>query len=193
MNFCILAHAVETRLIRDKVQLQRIEESATENIEFNQLRAHFETYVRTQAPPSSTQDKTGASTSAAQTAAAAAAARSSRLLRDVPSLANDPRFMPSYSGRSKSTRRTVAKQATEEFRPYEALTSPDHGRDARRFAGSQQDLDDGKALGIVGRKEQNRLEFARKQTDETMLSSLAQRWDSLWDESLKVRCVECRS
>lgn len=84
----------------------------------------------------------------------------------------------------------MGKHATEELRPYEALTSPDHGRDVRRYVGSEQALQEGKALGIVGRKEQNKLDFAYKQSDETMLSALSQRWNSLWDESSKVRYVQ---
>ena len=149
------------------LQVQRHEETAMDVMEFNQLRSHFEAYLRT------TNEHQPAPT-------ASSVARSSKLLRDVPSLANDPLF--SFQKRSSRAK----AEAREELKAYVATSAWDAGRDHKKFYGSQQGLEEGRALGVVGRREQDRLDFLCEQEDERDISGLMQRWLSPADQSTQM-------
>lgn len=134
-------------------------------LEYQQLRAHLDAHLRVSDAPTS-----------------ALAARTSKLLRDVPSLANDPHFAPN---RREAGRAGTMKQAKDEqMLPYQASMTWDAGRDLQRSAGFYQGLEEGKALGHIGRKEQSRIEEASLQTSDKSFTSLAQRWASPADQSM---------
>lgn len=149
------------------LQLQKIEEEAADSIEFRHLRAHFGQYLRF-------------ATSAGEMSYSMEAARSSKLLKDVPSLINQPGF---GAGRTKTP--TKKTDRDEQIPQYSAKMTWDAGREERRYVGVKQELHEGKALGAIGRKEQNQLEFLQEQTDESQISNLAQRWSELNDQSVR--------
>lgn len=149
------------------LQVQRKEETAIDVLEFNQLRSHFEDYL-----------KMNTDQPAIPAGAPSAAARS-KLLRDVPALANDPAFM-------QKRRQMPKPERSEEMKPYKAASSWDAGRDSQKYRGKGQEVEEGKALGLTGRREQERIEFMAEQEDDALLSSLEQRWQSPADQSVRL-------
>ncbi|PWN37902.1 uncharacterized protein FA14DRAFT_142568 [Meira miltonrushii] len=149
------------------LQVQKIEDEAADAVEFRDLRAHFDKYLRF-------------STSSNETQYSMEAARASKLLRDVPSLANQPGF---GVGRSKISKRKTDQD--EQIPQYTAKMTWDAGRDEKRYVGVKQDLQEGKALGAIGRKEQSRLEFMQEQVDDSQITDLAQRWSAMNDQSVR--------
>lgn len=147
------------------LQVQRIEDEAADSVEFRDLRAHFDQYLRF-------------STSSGEAQYSMEAAKASKLLRDVPSLMNQPGF-----GRNKVSKRKMDQD--EQIPQYNAKMTWDAGRDEKRYVGVKQDLQDGKALGAIGRKEQNRLEFLQEQKDGSQITDLAQRWSAMNDQSVR--------
>lgn len=137
-------------------------------LEFNHLRSHFDSFLRLSAEPASS----------------SAAARSSKLLRDVPSLAQDITFAP-FSSNRKAPRRKV--EGDENIPFYTASMTWDAGRDIKRYVGVEQGPEGGKALGAIGRKEQNQLEFVQEQLDDSGLTGMEQRWSSIAEQSVQVK------
>lgn len=151
------------------MQLQKQEDNAADVIEFERLRAHFDSYLKVEDPSMSN-------------------SRSSKLLRDVPSLAKDPQF----GSQTKFPRRSAVRD--EKIPSHQALMTWDEGRDQKNFKETQQDLEDGKPLGHLGRKDQTRYDTLQVQHNDSNVSSLAQRWTSQADQSPLLRDLgPCRT
>ncbi|UZJ52752.1 hypothetical protein CBS101457_002072 [Exobasidium rhododendri] len=152
------------------LQVQRTEEKAVDVQEFSQLQSHFEQYLRLSSEHQPTSNISHA-------------VKSSKLFRDVPSLANDPHFP--FHKRNNRPR----AEATEELKPYIAASAWDAGRDHKKSVGSTQRLDEGQALGVIGRREQDRLDFLQEQENESGISSLVQRWQTPAVQSVRIEDI----
>jgi dynactin-4 len=146
------------------LQVQRKEEAAADVLEFNQLRAHFEDYLKV-----STDHQSGSE-------GLPSAARTSKLLRDVPALANDPNFI-------KRRNKVPKPEKSEELKPYIASSAWVAGRDSQ--GGTEE-----RALGEIGKREQARIDFVCEQQDEMNISSLEQRWQSPADQSAMISDIK---
>lgn len=154
------------------LQVQRKEETAIDVLEFNQLRAHFEDYL-----------KVNNDHHQSSSAGLLSAARSSKLLRDVPSLANDPTFLHRRNKIPKPEKR-------EELKSYTAVSSWDAGRDNRTEKGDAPGLEAARVLGVIGEREQDRIDSVSQQQDERNISSLEQRWQSPADQSVIINDIK---
>jgi len=159
------------------VQLQKLEEQSSETLEFEHLKDHFENHLKSQSNlPSSTQPHPLSNNKI--TKAASEALKTSKLLKDLPSLANSKYLSGSSSSlSSRKIREKVeegASKDSEELKPYDARTTWENGRVQRG------------GLGIIGRREENRREFVKNRMEKD-LTSLDQRWENSWESPVKVR------
>ncbi|PWN48269.1 hypothetical protein IE53DRAFT_412453 [Violaceomyces palustris] len=185
------------------LQLQRREDNSPDVLELERLKDHFDPFIRSQtqalttsnsglpsssssiAPPGSDNNLVNATDSAnrkagrgsqATLAASAAALKSSKLLKDIPSLAGS-RYLSGVSSASRSN--AAAKEVKEEIRPYQALTSWDSGRT------------EGDQKGILARREDFRKDYLLHfQGADEKISGLRQRWTSPWDQPVRTSDVK---
>ncbi|CAD6932240.1 unnamed protein product [Tilletia controversa] len=146
------------------MQLQRSEEQSYDVLELQKLQDHFASVLK----PSSKKDGTSAHRSTPATL------RASKLLRDVPALATNSKYLqgrshqalPSlFHGRGGQGGRP--EPITEwtfpgDPKPYEAQTS---------FASAT-----GEELSVLGRREESNRDFVRATSDDQLITSLEQRW-----------------
>jgi dynactin-4 len=88
----------------------------------------------------------------------------------------------------------VAKGDRDEEMPaFAASMTWDAGRDYNRYIGTQQGPEDGRALGRIGRREENNRAFVANETDDSHITSLAQRWSSIAEQSIRSQDLQpCR-
>ncbi|KAE8224328.1 hypothetical protein CF319_g2758 [Tilletia indica] len=147
------------------MQLQRSEEQSFDVLELQKLQEHFASVLK----PSSGQDGAPAHRSTPATL------RASKLLRDVPALATNSKYLQGRShhalpslfhgrgGRGGRPDPITEWTFAGDPKPYEAQTS---------FASAAA----GEELSVLGRREESNRDFLRATSDDQLITSLEQRW-----------------
>ncbi|CDR87097.1 related to dynactin subunit p62 [Sporisorium scitamineum] len=205
------------------LQLQRSEDGAPDVHEFERLKDHFDPYLKAQTQaaitsaavgsgssscsrslPTSTSSAALASSSNTSTSsrsarataarnAATAALQSSKLVRDLPHLANSKHLAP--GGLASSARSGPIEP--DELKQYRALNPWQPPTDTRSSSAGHASL----TMGVVAKREKHRRDYlARLQSTpnqpfaslDAKISSLEQRWSSVSIADQPIRAAELR-
>ncbi|CEH12361.1 Dynactin, subunit p62 [Ceraceosorus bombacis] len=154
------------------LQMKRAEVVPPDFAEFDGLKTHFKDYMEHQLAlledESSSNAIPASSKSSAAMAAASAALSQSRLLKDVPSLARDQRFLKGLQGPS-----TKEKDAAQYHKERNKTYKTNNGY----VAG---------VTGVAGKRDERRIRLSERLSDGSAFTTFDQRWQNLWDQNVRV-------
>ncbi|KAK0544279.1 hypothetical protein OC846_006133 [Tilletia horrida] len=183
------------------MQLQKSEEQSADALELQALQDHFSAVLKVNAgannSSSNVLDPSGSSHRATP-----ATLRASKLLRDVPALASNSKYL--HGGRSQGLSTTLNRNGVHDMfggsgggggggrpepitewvfvgdpKPYEAKTNyvPDGSGGSSRGTGSALGGGGGlEGLSVLGRREESNRSFVAATGDDQLITSLEQRW-----------------